>query len=59
MTYTKNHMIDKKILVIGETCDDIFIYGQVNRLNPEAPVPIIKPTHQTMNKGMAEMFIKI
>lgn len=44
----------KKILVIGETCDDIFIYGEVIRLNPEAPVPIIKPTYQTTNKGMAE-----
>lgn len=43
-----------KVLVIGETCDDIFIYGQVSRLNPEAPVPIIIPTHQTENKGMAE-----
>lgn len=43
-----------KILVIGETCDDIFIYGEVSRLNPEAPVPIIKPTYQTTNKGMAE-----
>lgn len=43
-----------KILVIGETCDDIFIYGEVSRLNPEAPVPIIKPTYQTTNKGMSE-----
>lgn len=43
-----------KVLVIGETCDDIFIYGEVSRLNPEAPVPIIKPTYQTTNKGMAE-----
>lgn len=43
-----------KVLVIGETCDDIFIYGEVSRLNPEAPVPIIKPRHQRINKGMAE-----
>lgn len=43
-----------KILVIGETCDDIFIYGEVSRLNPEAPVPIIKPTYTITNKGMAE-----
>jgi bifunctional ADP-heptose synthase (sugar kinase/adenylyltransferase) len=43
-----------KILVIGETCDDIFIYGEVNRLNPEAPVPIITPKYQVTNKGMAE-----
>ena len=43
-----------KILVIGETCDDIFIYGEVSRLNPEAPVPIIIPKYQIVNKGMAE-----
>lgn len=43
-----------KILVIGETCDDVFIYGNVNRLNPEAPVPIIKPKYTKVNKGMAE-----
>lgn len=43
-----------KVLVIGETCDDIFIYGEVSRLNPEAPVPIIKPRYQRVNKGMAE-----
>lgn len=45
---------DIKILVIGETCDDVFIYGSVNRLNPEAPVPIIKPLYEIRNKGMAE-----
>lgn len=45
---------DIKILVIGETCDDVFIYGSVNRLNPEAPVPIIKPLYETKGKGMAE-----
>ena len=43
-----------KILVIGESCDDIFIYGSVSRLNPEAPVPIIKPLYETTSKGMAE-----
>ena len=49
---------NKSVLVIGETCDDIFIYGEVSRLNPEAPVPIIKPTHKTTNKGMAENVAK-
>lgn len=44
----------KKVLVIGESCDDIFIYGDVVRLSPEAPVPVIKPIHETYSKGMAE-----
>ena len=29
-----------KILVIGETCKDVFNYGRVDRLCPEAPVPV-------------------
>jgi bifunctional ADP-heptose synthase (sugar kinase/adenylyltransferase) len=32
-----------KILVIGDSCEDIFRYGKVNRLAPEAPVPVINP----------------
>ena len=47
----KNHM--KKILVIGETCVDKFIYCNVNRLSPEAPVPVLIPIRTTSNPGMA------
>jgi D-beta-D-heptose 7-phosphate kinase/D-beta-D-heptose 1-phosphate adenosyltransferase len=43
----------KKILVIGELCIDKFIYGDVNRLSPEAPVPVFNPTKTIENKGMA------
>jgi len=42
-----------KILVIGDSCKDIFRYGKVNRLAPEAPVPIIVPEKETSNPGMA------
>lgn len=42
-----------KILVIGDSCEDIFRYGEVNRLAPEAPVPVIKPDKETSNPGMA------
>jgi len=42
-----------KILVIGDNCDDIFRYGKVNRLAPEAPIPIIIPERETSNPGMA------
>lgn len=43
-----------KVLIIGESCDDVFIYGEVLRLSPEAPVPIIKPLRESHSKGMAE-----
>jgi bifunctional ADP-heptose synthase (sugar kinase/adenylyltransferase) len=43
----------KKVLVIGDGCKDVFQYGKCERLNPEAPVPIFKPTKATDNGGMA------
>ena len=52
--YYQNYRNLHRVLVIGETCDDVFIYGEVSRLNPEAPVPIIKPKYEVINKGMAE-----
>jgi D-glycero-beta-D-manno-heptose-7-phosphate kinase len=42
-----------KILVIGDSCIDIFRYGKVTRIAPEAPVPIIVPELETTNPGMA------
>jgi len=42
-----------KVLVIGETCVDRFIYCKINRLSPEAPVPVLTPLHQITNPGMA------
>jgi len=29
-----------KILVIGDSCTDVFIYGDIERVCPEAPVPV-------------------
>lgn len=42
-----------KIVVIGEICDDYFIYGECKRLSPEAPVPVFIPIRQTSNLGMS------
>jgi D-beta-D-heptose 7-phosphate kinase/D-beta-D-heptose 1-phosphate adenosyltransferase len=42
-----------KFLVIGDSCTDIFVYGECNRLCPEAPVPVFNPQHSTSNAGMA------
>ena len=42
-----------KILVIGDSCKDVFRYGRVTRIAPEAPVPIIVPERETSNPGMA------
>jgi bifunctional ADP-heptose synthase (sugar kinase/adenylyltransferase) len=42
-----------RILVIGDSCTDIFQYGDCRRLCPEAPVPVFLPSHSTSNPGMA------
>lgn len=42
-----------KIVVIGDTCRDVFIYGECKRLSPEAPVPVFNPLYTVENDGMA------
>jgi len=42
-----------KILIIGEHCTDVYVYGEVNRLSPEAPIPVINPIRYIKNSGMA------
>ena len=42
-----------KILVIGDSCTDVFIYGYTKRLCPEGPVPILEPSRTITNQGMA------
>lgn len=41
------------VLLIGDSCMDEYHYGTVERLSPEAPVPILKITHWQMKPGMA------
>jgi D-glycero-beta-D-manno-heptose-7-phosphate kinase len=43
----------KKVLVVGDCCSDLFIYGSCTRLSPEAPVPIFNPARTVGNGGMA------
>lgn len=42
-----------KILLIGDRCKDIYYYGTVSRLSPEAPVPVLKFSHTKEHDGMA------
>ena len=42
-----------KILLIGDSCTDEYVYGTCNRLNPEAPVPILNFKRKDTTKGMA------
>ena len=42
-----------KYAIVGETCVDVFVYGNCRRLSPEAPVPVFEPTHRVKGYGMA------
>jgi len=46
------------ILVVGETCLDKFVYCDVNRLSPEAPVPVLTPVETMTNPGMSGNVVK-
>ena len=47
-----------RILVIGDSCTDEFIYCDIERICPEAPVPVLKPTKTTINPGMASNVVE-
>lgn len=42
-----------KVLVIGETCKDIFIYGKSKRKSPEGNGPVFIPNKEVIGLGMA------
>jgi len=42
-----------KVLVLGDACEDIYVYGKCNRLAPEAPVPVFTKLYEKKNGGMA------
>ena len=48
--YTRYSM---KILVIGDSCVDNFVYCDISRLCPEAPVPVLQPINTVTNAGVA------
>lgn len=41
------------ILVVGDSCTDVYQFGTIEKLSPEAPVPIFKKTHEEVREGMA------
>ena len=46
--------MNNSILIIGESCRDIFVYCDCTRLCPDIPVPALKVIRQTENEGMAK-----
>jgi D-beta-D-heptose 7-phosphate kinase/D-beta-D-heptose 1-phosphate adenosyltransferase len=55
MNVSKNIQQHKKfkILLIGDDCVDVYQYGTVDRISPEAPVPVFKYEFEETRPGMA------
>jgi bifunctional ADP-heptose synthase (sugar kinase/adenylyltransferase) len=45
--------MNKKILIIGDSCKDVYTYCNVKRLSPEKPVPVLEIDHVEEMPGMA------
>jgi len=42
-----------KILIIGDSCTDVYNYGTCDRISPEAPVPVLRTVFREEKPGMA------
>lgn len=50
---TLNNINQKSILVIGDVMLDIYFYGEIKRISPEAPVPVFKKKSESSVLGGA------
>jgi D-beta-D-heptose 7-phosphate kinase / D-beta-D-heptose 1-phosphate adenosyltransferase len=48
-----DHFVDRRILCIGDLMLDRYIYGQVERISPEAPIPVLHAHRETASLGGA------
>ena len=48
-----NNIKTKKVLVIGDIMLDKYFFGEAKRLSPEAPVPVLHKTRETIVLGGA------
>ena len=42
-----------RVLVVGDACEDVYVYGYSHRLAPEAPAPVFLKNFERRNGGMA------
>ncbi len=55
-----NSFTDQRILLIGDIMLDSFIYGDVSRISPEGPIPVLlKKNEETMLGGAGNVFANL
>ena len=47
-----------RVLCLGDVMLDEFVYGEANRLSPEAPIPVLKVRHRTLMPGGAGNLVR-
>ena len=53
MNISKEQMATAKVLVVGDVMLDRYWYGAVDRISPEAPVPVVRITREEERNGGA------
>ncbi|MEY4099773.1 MAG: hypothetical protein RL300_944 [Pseudomonadota bacterium] len=53
MTISKEHLSQARVLVVGDVMLDRYWYGAVDRISPEAPVPVVRVTREEERNGGA------
>lgn len=60
MIPSKNDLADKRVLVVGDVMLDRYWFGSVDRISPEAPVPVVRiSTEQDRVGGAANVALNI
>ena len=51
---------DKKVLIVGDAMIDTYMWGEVNRISPEAPVPVVEvKKHENRLGGAANVALNL
>lgn len=53
MTISKHTLSQARVLVVGDVMLDRYWYGSVDRISPEAPVPVVRVTREEERNGGA------
>jgi rfaE bifunctional protein kinase chain/domain len=53
LSMTKTHIAASRVLVVGDVMLDRYWYGAVDRISPEAPVPVVRITREEERCGGA------
>ena len=53
LALSREHLAAARVLIVGDVMLDRYWYGAVDRISPEAPVPVVRITHEEERNGGA------